>query len=331
MVLGDNRPNHQRLITKLVSRNHKPKVMNKQKIAEEVIRLRLSQMIVNEEHKAGHLQIPLHLAMGHEAIAVAVSEIMQDDDSLLPTHRNMAYNLARAGSLRPILHEYLLKPTGLNGGQSGSMNLLNQARGIVYTSSILGNQFPVAVGLAMAGKIFKKNGVTIVMGGDGSIEEGAFYESMLMARSLNLPVIFIIENNEWSMSTRIDQRRCRIDLSLLAESLDIRYASLSGNDPYFYIDTLKELKKFSLDNSVPVCVEVHVSTLGDWQMKTPEFPEGESVNYHGGPAPQVSLSEWPMLKENDKDPIFVLEKQLGRTVAREMALKQLAALKKEIS
>ncbi len=139
---------------------------DKQKIAEEVIRVRVSQMIVNEEHKAGKFKIPLHLAFGHEAVAVAVSETMEKGDSLLPTHRNIAFNLARAVNLRPILNEYLLKPTGQNGGHSGSMNLLNPERGIVYTSSILGNQFPVAVGIAMAAKVFEKKNATIVMGGD---------------------------------------------------------------------------------------------------------------------------------------------------------------------
>lgn len=305
--------------------------MNKQKIAEEIIRLRLSQMIVNEEHKAGRIQIPLHLAMGHEAIAVAVSEIMQDGDSLFPTHRNMAYNLARAGSLRPILHEYLLKPTGLNGGRSGSMNLLNPARGVVYTSSILGNQFPVAVGLAMANTVSESKGVVIAMAGDGSIEEGAFYESVLMAQSLKLPVIFVVENNEWSMSTRISERRCHIDLSLFSQSMGVRYTSLEGNDPYQYIGALNEIRSFVVKHNTPACVEVYVSTLGDWQMKTPEFPEGELVNYHGGPAPQVSLNERPVLKESEKDPIFVLEKQFGRTAVEEMAYRQLAALKKEIA
>ena len=306
---------------------------SKNKIAEEIIRLRISQMIVNEEHKAGKFAIPLHLTIGHEAIAVAVSEIMDKGDNLLPTHRNIAHNLARAGRLRPILDEYFLKPTGLANGKFASMNLLNPERGIVYTSSILGNQFPVAVGLAMVGKMFEKKNATIVMGGDGSIEEGSFYESMLMARSLNVSVIFVIENNEWSMATRIHQRRCPINLSLLAESLDIRYAYLEGNDPYFYIDALKDMKKFSTENGVPVCVEVKVTTLGKWIMKTPESPDGEGIHPHMGAAPAVSLREGqviPVIEESDKDPIFVLTKLIKRSVLEEIARKQLVALEKEI-
>lgn len=304
---------------------------DKKRIAEEIIRLRISQMIVNEEYKAKRLKVSVHLALGHEAIAVAVSESMENGDNLLPTHRNIAYNLARVGRLRPILDEYFLKPTGLNAGRSGSMNLLNPEKGIVYTSSILANQFSVAVGIAMAGKVAEKKNVTIAMAGDGSIEEGSFHESMLMAASLNLPVIFLVENNEWSMSTRIDERRCHIDLSRLSESMGIRYAHLVGNDPYFYIDTLKELRKFSIENNMPVCVEVRVFTLGDWRLKTSEHPEGEFINYHAGPAPEVSLNEWPVIRQNDEDPVFALTKHINRSVLEEDARRQFAALQKEIA
>jgi TPP-dependent pyruvate/acetoin dehydrogenase alpha subunit len=303
----------------------------KKKIAEEVIRLRISQMIVNEEYKAGKFKIPIHLALGHEAIAVAVSEMMEQGDSLLPTHRNIAYNLARAGRLRPILDEYLLKPTGLNGARSGSMNLLNPERGIPYASSILGNQFSVATGIAMANKISGKNNAVIVMAGDGSMEEGSFYESMLMARSLELPVLFVVENNEWSMATRINERRSPIDLSLFAESLNIRYANLHDNDVYRYIDTLKDMRKFAIENSAPACIEVRVSTLGDWRMKTEGFPEGEFINYHAGPAPEVSLDEWPIIRENDEDPVFALMRHIERSVLEENARRQFMELQKEIS
>jgi pyruvate dehydrogenase E1 component alpha subunit len=307
-------------------------VLDKKRIAEEIVRLRISQMIVNEEYKAKRLMVSVHLALGHEAIAAAVSEILEKGDYLIPTHRNLAYNLARAGKLRPILDEYCLRPTGLNGGHSGSMNLLNPERGIVYTSSILGGQLPVATGLAMAGKMVHKKNATIVMAGDGSIEEGAFYESMLMAQSLMVPVIFLVENNEWSMSTRIDQRRCPIDVALLSKSLGVRYAYLEGNDPYAYIETLKELRKFAVEHSMPVCVEVKVATLGERRLPaTPEFPEGEFINYHAGPAPEVALNEWPMIKENDDDPVFALTKHIDRPILEENARRQFVALQKEIA
>ncbi len=154
---------------------------------------------------------------------------------------------------------------------------------------------------------------------------------MLMARSMNLPVIFLIENNEWSMATRIEQRRCPIDLSLFAESLDIHYAHLEGNDPYLYIDALKDLRKFSIKNSVPVCVEVNVLTLDKFTMKTPENPGGEIIHPHMGASPGVSLDNGPIIKEGIEDPVFVLAGHFKKSVVEEIARTQRAALEKELA
>ena len=136
--------------------------------------------------KKGQFKVPIHLALGHEAVAVAVGTIMGKGDKLILSHRNLAYHLARQSLLKEIWNEYLLEPTGLNAGKSGSMNLANPSKGIIYTSSILGNNFPVATGVAMAEKMLSTKNVTIVLGGDGSIEEGAFYESLLFLKSNNL-------------------------------------------------------------------------------------------------------------------------------------------------
>ena len=162
------------------------------KIAYDMLRVRLSQMIVNENYKDGNFKIPIHLAFGHETIAIAINEIMKDEDKLILSHRNIAFNLARLGCLKPIMDEYFLKSTGLYKGKGGSMNLRNPSRGIIYSSSILGNNFSIAVGVAMSQKIKQSNGVTIVFGGDGGIEEGSFHESILMFKSINLGGLMII-------------------------------------------------------------------------------------------------------------------------------------------
>ena len=281
-------------------------------IAHKILRLRIAQMMINENYKDGQFKIPIHLAFGHETIAVAISEIMNEDDKLILTHRNIAYNLARLGHLRPIMDEYFLKSTGLDNARSGSMNLINPNDGIIYTSSILGNNFSVAVGVAMSQKIKQKNGITIVLGGDGSIEEGSFHESILMFNSLNLSGLLIIENNEWSMSTKISERRIPIDLEKFANSYGVKYVKLSGNNPQLYIQELQKLKEFSQKQNELICVEVMVSTLGDWTMTNDEYPDGKFINYHAGPAPTIDVKTCPaLINANSTDPIFVLADMLG--------------------
>lgn len=283
----------------------------KLKIAEEILRLRFSQMLINEGIKNKEFAVPIHLAMGHEAIAIAVSSIMEKDDKLVLSHRNIAYNLAMASCFKDIYDEYLLRPTGLNQGKSGSMNLANPQKGIIYTSSILGNNFPVATGAAMAERMLSKKNLIIVLGGDGSIEEGSFYESLILSRTFGLSILFVLENNNWSLATDIKERRCKIDLAILSKAIGIKYANFSGNDPYRYIAELKKLRDYSLLKKAPVCVEVKVATLGDWRGAImPQYPKGKFINYHAGGAPNIHFHNSPIIKQNVDDPVFVIKKYL---------------------
>jgi len=297
------------------------KNMNKtyEEIAQEIIKLRLSQMIINEEYKMGKFKIPIHLALGHESIAVAINNIMQKNDKLILSHRNMEYNLARLGELRPILDEYLLKSTGLMQGKFGSMNLINPNCGVVYTSSILGNNFSVGAGIAMAQKISQNEGLTIILGGDGAIEEGSFHEVLLMLKSLELSAFVIIENNNFSLGTKINERRCPINLEKFSESYAIKFMRLSNNDPIEYIKKLNELREYSIKNKTPVCIEVMVTTFGDWVMNTSEQPNGKIITYHAGPTPSISLDNNILLKDTLEDPIFVLRKYVDKKTLKEMS------------
>ncbi len=299
-------------------------------IVKNILRIRLSQMIINEEYKKGAFKIPIHLAMGHEAIAVAVDSIMEENDQLVLSHRNIHYNLARTKKLKPELDEYFLKKEGLGGGQLGSMNLANEKKSIVYASSILGNNLSVAAGLALGKKVKGLEGIVIVETGDGGIEEGSFYESLLFLKSHSLSCLVIIENNQWSLATKIEERRCDINLQKFSEVFDVKYQKLSGNDPYQYIEKLKELRQFALNNKTPVIIEVELTTLGFWYVKTEGNPGGRFVNYHSGPAPEVNLTTGPQIINSEKDPIFVIKKYFEGDNFDKISGEILENLKKEI-
>ncbi|MBN2141058.1 MAG: hypothetical protein JW718_08635 [Desulfovibrionaceae bacterium] len=289
-------------------------------LAREVLRLRLGMMIINEMYKAKAFKVPIHLAMGHEALAVAVSALMDPDDVLVCSHRNIHYNLARNPSLKSEIDEFLLKDQGLAQGRLGSMNLANPARGLVYSSSILGNNLCVAAGLALAKKVKAEPGAVLVVTGDGAMEEGAFYESLEFMASYDLPCLVLVENNGWSLATRIHERRCHIHLDLFARAFDAPYLLLEGNDPYAYLAELRSARDLALAGPGPVLVEARMLTLGDWRLKTEDFPEGKFINYHAGPAPTVELSDWPLIRADESDPLHVLCGLLGEQMVRDMAL-----------
>lgn len=304
---------------------------NKQEILLKLLRLRMGQFIVNEMYKSGSFKVPIHLALGHEAIAIAVHRVLEKNDQLVLNHRNIHYNLVQGDSFRSHVDEYLLRPTGLAQGQLGSMNLANEEKGIVYSSSILGNNLAVAAGIGLANSVKQQNGVVFVVTGDGAIEEGAFYESLVFEKSNSIPTVVIIENNGWSLATRINERRCPIDIGQLASSIGAPYEVFSGNDVYDYIKRLSELRSLALAQKTPVCVEVNLSTLGWWRQKTQDYPEGKFINYHAGPSPSIVRQQDPVLVESDEDPVHVLKKYFDGSMINSVAQDILITLEKELA
>ncbi|MDO9181965.1 MAG: thiamine pyrophosphate-dependent enzyme, partial [Bacteriovorax sp.] len=250
------------------------KIDSKIEAATKMIELRLVQTKINESYKKGMFKVPVHLAMGHESIAVAVDSAMQKKDKLILSHRNIHYNYLKNRSYKSLLSEYLLKENGASGGCQGSMNLNNPENGIIYTSSILGNNLCVATGVALAESLKDDIGVTFVVTGDGAMEEGAFYESLVFLKSNNSPAVIIIENNEWSLATKIEERRHEIKTHNIAISVNTEHFYLSGNNIFDYITALAKARSLALEKRIPVIVEVKLTTLGHWIMTNDDNPKG---------------------------------------------------------
>jgi pyruvate dehydrogenase E1 component alpha subunit len=305
--------------------------LNKIDIVKKIIWLRLAQILVNQRYKKGDFLVPIHLAMGHETIATAVTLAMREKDGLFLTHRNIHYNLAKMNSLKEELDEYYLRESGLANGQLGSMNLFNPDKNIYYSSSILGNNLPVGCGFALGNKMKNQNGVVFITTGDGAVEEGSFYESLLFLKSNYLSSVVIIENNGWSLGTRIRERRANIDFSKLADSLAIEYLLLEGNDPFEYLEKLNVNRSKALKNHSPILIEVKVTTLGYWFMESEDHPNGKFINYHAGPAPKVDDKDFPQLVSSNEDPLFLLTNYLSLEELTNISNDQRIKLKDNIS
>lgn len=271
------------------------------KIIKEVLQIRYWQHIINEHLKRGVSRVPIHLAFGHEGIAVAVSNAMKEGDQLVLTHRNIAYNLARAGALKPVYDEYKLLDTGVAGGKLGSMNLRNLLSGVVYTSSILGNNLPVACGIALGKKVLKSNNVTIVLTGDGAMEEGTFYETLVFAKSQGLQLLIIVENNNHSLASTIEERRCSIALNELCSSLEIPFRRITGNDVFNYYSQVEEVMEMTITGPTPTCIEVELAMFNQHAGPTPGWPTDPM---------SISIENGLVLEDTDRDPVFVLKENI---------------------
>jgi TPP-dependent pyruvate/acetoin dehydrogenase alpha subunit len=259
-----------------------------------MIRIRAWQHILNEELKKNTFKIPIHLAFGYEALSVSLKNETADQDKLVLPHRNISYQLAFLGRLQPIYDEFLGNTLGIASGALGSMNLAGKNSQIQYTTSILGNGLPVSCGFALSQKVSNSKNVTFTIVGDGAIEEGACYESMLFARSQKLPLIIILENNDQSMSSSILERRSEIDWQKFTESIDLPYFKSQGNSLTECLSAISSAREFSSSKSLPCLIEVDLFAFNQHAGSSPGWPSDPK---------DISIRKGPFLDPYDLDPV----------------------------
>lgn len=179
-------------------------------------RIRMVERAIADRYSRGRMRCPVHLSIGHEAIAVGVAAAMAPADRALSTHRCHAHYLALDGDLGEMIDELHGLPTGCNGGRGGSMHL--QCDRLTASLPIVGSALPVAAGMALADKLEGRDRVTVVFLGDAALEEGAWHETANLAAVKRLPLLFIVEDNGYSIHTRIAERQPNRPLTDLARA-----------------------------------------------------------------------------------------------------------------
>ena len=152
------------------------------------------------------IKSPVHLSIGQEAISVGVCDALREDDVVSGTYRGHAVYLAKGGDLKAMMAELYGKATGCTRGKGGSMHLIGIDHHILGGSAVVGTTIPVAVGYALAMKREAKGRVVAAFFGDGATDEGVFCESLNFAALHRLPVLFVCENNFYSIHTHITKR-----------------------------------------------------------------------------------------------------------------------------
>ncbi|MEA2879154.1 MAG: hypothetical protein QOF14_4350 [Hyphomicrobiales bacterium] len=196
----------------------------------QMLRIRLIEEAIADHYGEGEMRCPVHLSIGQEAIAVGVSAALAMSDKVYSTHRCHAHYLAKGGDLKRMFAEICGKAAGCIGGRGGSMHLMDIPKGVMASIPIVSSSIPVAVGSALADKRMRNGKVTVAFIGDASIEEGVFHESANFASLHKLPVIFVCENNLYSVYTRIDQRQPDRPLADLAKAHAMHALHGDGND-----------------------------------------------------------------------------------------------------
>jgi len=238
----------------------------------------------------------LHLYIGEEAIAVGVMSALTKEDSVLTTYREHGQALARGVPANTIMAEMFGKLEGSSRGRGGSMHIFDSKTRFFGGSAIVGGGLPLAVGMALADKMLKKNRVTVCFFGDGAVAEGEFHESLNLASLWNLPILFVCENNRYGMGTALEISEAETDISKKAASYKINSKQVDGMSVIDVHDAAKEAIKFIHSSKEPAFLECLTYRFRAHSMFDAELYRDKS-----------EVQEW-----KKKDPLLVLQNRLEK-------------------
>ena len=231
-------------------------IFMKNKLFESMLRIRLVEESIANKYSEQKMRCPTHLSIGQEAIAVGVCANLTSQDQVLSTHRAHAHYLAKGGCLNSMMAEIYGKASGCSKGMGGSMHLIDTSVGFMGSTAIVGNTIPVAVGLALEKKLTRKKSIACVFFGDGAIEEGAFYESVNFAIIHSLPILFICENNLYSVYSGLEVRQ-PVDRKIykMVRAMGMSAQHGNGNDVEEVARKVKHAKTMILKSGGPQFLE----------------------------------------------------------------------------
>src|SRR5262245_13641948 len=251
---------------------------------------------------------------GQEAISVGTALALEPQDKVAPMIRNLGVVLTRGWSPRDVLCSYLARVEGPNRGRDNSTHFGDvEKTGVVACISMLGTLVPVMAGMALAGKLRKRNLVTMTYVGDGATSTGEFHEGLNFAAVFQAPFVLIIENNQWAYSTPVERQTPVKDLAVKAGAYGIPYEIGDGNDVAEVYSITKKFVDEARGGGGPRVIEFKTMRM-----------RGHAQHDDAGYVPKKVFEEWAK-----KDPIDHCE-QLLKPSAKEKSEIE-AKIEKEVS
>jgi TPP-dependent pyruvate/acetoin dehydrogenase alpha subunit len=195
-----------------------------------MVLIREFELAAMDLFKRGQAKGAMHPYIGQEASGVGVCMALRRDDVIAGTHRSHGHNIAKGADTKKMMAELLGKETGYCKGRGGSMHIAAFETGSLGALAVVGSGIPLAVGAALAFKMRGEDRVAVPFTGDGGSNTGNWHEGVNMASIWNLPVIFVLENNHYAVSTRVDNAVKVKDLSIRAQGYGIPGVRVDGFD-----------------------------------------------------------------------------------------------------
>jgi TPP-dependent pyruvate/acetoin dehydrogenase alpha subunit len=222
-------------------------------------RIRIAEQMIAADYMSNKIFSFLHLYVGQEAVATGVCMGIAAQDRVFGNHRSHGHYLAKGGDLKRMFCEVYGKAEGCCHGKGGSMHMLDRSVAFMGSTPILASVVPIATGSAFAQKMTSDGTMTVAFFGDGASEEGVVYESINIATVLKLPVLFVLENNYYSvMSDRSVRRSERFSLRKLVLGIGADYILANGNSFSDVYSKTQQARSMILKGDGPVVLEAKV-------------------------------------------------------------------------
>lgn len=264
----------------------------------EMLRIRRFEQQALKYYNQGMMGGFLHLYIGQESVAVGTASLMNGKDEIITAYRDHGHGLAVGMEMNPCMAELFGKGTGCSKGKGGSMHFFAPDKHYWGGHGIVGGQAPLGMGLAFALKYKGIKGCAVAFLGDGAVNQGVFSECLNMAALFELPVVFVIENNGYSMGTSLERSSAiRHSLASRAEGFDVDWSLCGGFDFYELRANLGAVMEKARSKSRPHVLEV------------------STYRYYGHSVADANAKKYRSPEEIERyktefDPITLWEKQL---------------------
>ncbi len=218
-------------------------------------RIREFEFQVFELYKVGLMPGLAHLYIGQEAVAVGTCSALRRDDYIVSNHRGHGHLIARGADTARMMAEILGKQTGYCKGKGGSMHIVAFDKGILGANGIVGAGIPIATGAGFMAKVKETGQVTVSFFGDAACNQGTFHESLNMAAAWKLPVVYVVENNLYGISVKIDRVTAVENLSVRAAAYGMPGVTVDGNDVLAVYEVVEDAVQRARNGGGPTLVE----------------------------------------------------------------------------
>ncbi len=281
------------------------------KLFAKAVEIRLFENEIAALSEEGKVPGLVHLCSGAEVFESAVCiSLKQKVDFVIGSHRSHGLALAMGESMTAVAAEILGKAAGLSKGLGGTQHLMSAGTGFLSSNGIVGGQVPLAAGAALSAKTLKSGGIGVCFFGDGAANQGAVLETMNLAVALELPLLFVLENNGFGQSTTAEFASGGVKLSDRAAAFGLKACSLGQVDANTSLPVIEEIIADVRETNKPAFIEAFVPRLAG--------------HYHGEKADYLKHTS------TRNDPLEMLAQALGPKVdlVREQAkAKVLASIK----